>query len=276
MSTTNLIISGAITALALLLSRDASAGAPAPAPKTAAVKGPVKLELEVVNGSITVSTSDKKEVSVTAGCPVELDVDDDEVDVEVEEFGPGSSPCGVITIVVPTGSKPDLSAVNGGITLKGSFGDVEVEAVNGHVDVDRAKDVRVEAVNGGVTVANATGHVRIESVSGAVKVATTGPAPDVRLEAVSGSLSWSGACEKGCRINAETFAGNVELAFAPTSAFLVEFESHAGKLKDLLGVTMVTEDKDEDGDRVRGTFGKNPSGSVSVETYSGSLTLKKK
>ena len=272
MSTTT-IISGAVTVLALLLARGAAA---APTTKTVAVKGPVKIEVEVVNGSITVQTSDKKEVSVTAGCPVELDVEDNEVDVEIEEFGPGSTPCGTITIVVPTGSKPELSAVNGGITLKGSYADIEVEAVNGHVEIDRAKDVRVEAVNGGVNVANATGKVRIESVSGAVKVGTTGPSPDVRLEAVSGSLSWSGACEKGCRIAAETFAGNIDLAFSPTSAFFFQFDSHAGKVKDQLGATLLTEDKDEDSERVRGSYGKQPGGSVEVESYSGSLTLKKK
>jgi DUF4097 and DUF4098 domain-containing protein YvlB len=239
-------------------------------PTPVKVKGTVRLRAEAINQGFDVTAGATAEVSAT--CPgggVAMSVDGDEVEVEVD--WPGS--CGgPIKIGIPTGSSVQISTTNGNIKLGGSYGDVEVEAVNGQVTVDRAGDVKLETVNGGVKIADASGRVSLQTVSGDVEVTMSSPAPRLQYETTSGSLKWRGTCGKGCRIDAETFSGDIDLQLDKKSTFGTRFSSRSGDVKDTMGMKVERTDKDYGSVHVRGSYGTG-EGSIRVETYSGSLKL---
>ena len=239
-------------------------------PTPVKVKGTVRLRAEAINQGFEVTAAATGEVSAT--CPgggVAMSVDGDEVEVEVD--WPGS--CGgPIKIGIPTGSSVQMSTTNGNIKLGGSYGDVEVEAVNGQVTVDRAGDVKLETVNGAVKIADASGRVSLQTVSGDAEVTMSSPAPRLQYETTSGSLKWRGTCGKGCRIDAETFSGDIDLQLDKKSSFATRFSSRSGDVKDSMGMKVERTDKDYGSVHVRGSYGSS-EGSIRVETYSGSLKL---
>jgi DUF4097 and DUF4098 domain-containing protein YvlB len=198
-----------------------------------------------------------------------MSVDGDEVEVEVD--WPGS--CGgPIKIGIPAGSSVEITTTNGNVKLGGSYGDVEVEAVNGQVTVDRAGDVKLETVNGAVKITEASGRVSMQTVSGDADVTMSSPAPRLQYETTSGSLKWRGTCGKGCRLDAETFSGDVDLQLDKKSSFGVRFSSRSGDVKDSMGTKTDRSEKDFGSVHVRGSYGSG-DGQIRVETYSGSLKL---
>jgi DUF4097 and DUF4098 domain-containing protein YvlB len=180
--------------------------------------------------------------------------------------------------VIPAGSTVEVESLNGGVELRGSYGDVDLEVVNGDVVVEKARDVEIEAVNGNVQIGLAS-NARVESVQGDVRITTDGSAPEVEMAAVSGDLYWYGTCGNGCRISTESLSGDVVFAFGQKSAFAIKYQSHSGGVKDGLGLKVDKQKtKNKKSNRVtylKGSLGGG-GGDVNVETYSGSLELKKK
>ncbi len=239
-------------------------------PAPVKVKGPVRLHAESMNDNFEVTAGAATEVSAACdGGGVSMSTDDDEVNVDVD--WPGSCR-GPIKIAVPAGSSVELSTTNGNVKLAGSYGDVEIEAVGGNINVDKAADVRVEAVSGKVRIGDAGGRVQVETTSGTAEIGSSSPAPRLEYETTSGDLVWRGTCGKGCRIEANSFSGNVDLGLDKKSSFGVRFNARSGDVKDGLGIKIDRSDKEFGSVRLRGSYGTG-EGSVKVETYSGTLKL---
>jgi len=164
-----------------------------------------------------------------------------------------------------------VSTIDGDITARGSFGDVELEAVQGNVHVDRASNAEIKTVGGNLTVRDATGRVKAETVSGNASIAMSGSAPRLAFESASGNLVWSGLCGKGCRLETELFSGQAELKLDPRSSFAFKYQSRSGNLEDGLGLRQ----QEQRPHQVRGTFGGG-EGVVGVETFSGAIKLSRR
>lgn len=246
-------------------------------PKTVAVKGPIEFSLDVMSGDVQVTTSNKNEVTVKAqGCDVDLQVAGDEVEAELDSAGMG--PCTAdVEVTLPHKSRVKIESIDGEVRLTGSYGDVDIESVNGGVRIDKAGNVDVEVVNGDVTIDAASGTARIATVEGDVFVKQTAAAPELHFESVNGTLEWTGVCGKGCRIDAEVFSGDLRLQLGAKSAFELKFSTRSGSLDDQLGLTTVDnkDSKKKRGKAIKATYGAG-GGQIRAETYSGDLRLVKK
>jgi hypothetical protein len=228
------------------------------------VKGPIRFHLELIGGDITVTTGGN-EVRVSGeDCMsgFSLDTDEDEVEVDFQ----GLPRCGSMTITVPSGSDVEIESVEGDVSLSGTYDQVEISAVSGDVSVGSAQSVDIEAVNGAVRAGKVLGAARIETVSGDVELAMPGSAPRVDFSSMSGSLSFTGACGRGCKIDSEVFSGDVQLNLSGGSSFEMKYRTHSGDLQDGLGLG----DAGKRG--AKGRYGAG-EGRIEVESYQGNLQL---
>src|SRR5262249_44073979 len=191
----------------------------------------------------------------------------DDVDAELDV----TSCRGPLKVTLPTGSEVHVQTLNGNITLRGAFGDVELQAVSGTVTVDPSGNAEMSTVNGNLVVRDVSGRVKAQTVAGNAEITTSSPAPRLAFESTSGNLVWSGLCGRGCRIETELFSGDVELRLDPRSSFALKYASRSGDLRDKLGL----EGRDVRGSMTRATYGKG-EGAVGCETFSGNLRVVKR
>lgn len=97
--------------------------------------------------------------------------------------------------MVPEASDLDLETLNGGIEVKGVYGDIRFEAVNGGIRLaDLGGDVRGSTVNGGVVVRLAGDRWRgrsldVDTTNGSVKLQIPEEySADVETGTVNGSI----------------------------------------------------------------------------------------
>lgn len=214
-------------------------------------------ELSLVSGAMTVKTWDRPEVRVVASATgdARLTFEASHSHVDLEQTSRGwrdrSSSGGSVTydVTVPAGTRTELSAVSGTIQATGIHGAMDVSSVSGRVDVrDAGSTVAVEGVSGPITVANVSGDLRVESVSAPLTVSNVGGT--LSAETVSGRVDIQGV--RGPRVRATTVSGTIDYvgAIAPSGRY--DFESHSGRTTLRLA--------------------SNASASVSVDTFSGSVT----
>jgi len=266
--------------LALGGSSSASGGAAASGTgvATAKVAGPVVFEITVINGDIVVKSGAKHAVEVRVSGKQTVSLQTHGKRRMTAELGLGGPILnGDVWIELPRGSDVVIESINGDVTVGGVGGDAQIEAVSGDVTVKDAGKSSVSAVNGDVSLTKVAGDVTVETVSGNTTIHTV-PRADSRLrfDSTSGSLAWFGLCGNGCRIEAQTLAGNLELHLDANSSFDVVFEAFSGGIVDKLGLGS----KDDRGRSgvgrvVKGRYGKG-AGKIDVGAHSGDLLLVKK
>jgi hypothetical protein len=256
------------------------------------------VQIENAAGSVRVIGWERAEVSVTgtlgAGAEgLSLRGDKRYTHVEVETDG---NPHGVhsdLEVRVPAGSDVTVESFGATIDVSGVQGQVGAETVNGEIRVGgAARSVRAESVNGSVTVSGATGHVQAESVNGGVTVRGGGGEIDAStvngpltvagsaftravLETVNGHLLFDGGLGAGASLDASTVSGEVELVLPAGTAADFSLSTFSGDIRNELGPparasSRYTTEKDL-------TFSTGGGGAnVTVETLSGSITLRRK
>lgn len=256
------------------------------------------VQIENAAGSVRVIGWERAEVAVsgTLGPGAEglsLRGDKRYTHVEVETDG---NPHGVhsdLEVHVPAGSDVTIESFGAAIEVSGVLGQVSAETVNSDVRVTgAARKVRAESVNGAVNVSGASGHVQAESVNGSVTVrggagevdASTVNGPltvsgssfsRATLETVNGPLSFDGGLAAGGSLDLSTVSGDVELALPASTAADFSVSTFSGEVRNELGpaarrASRHTTEKDL-------TFSTGGGGAnVSVETLSGSITIRRK
>jgi hypothetical protein len=256
------------------------------------------VQIENAAGSVRVIGWDRAEVAVSGtlgpgaeGVSLRGDKRYTHVEVETED-----NPHGVhsdLEVRVPAGSDVSIESFGAAIEVSGVLGQVSAETVNADVRVTgAARKVRAESVNGGVSVSGASGHVQAESVNGAVSVrggagevdASTVNGPLIvsgssfsraTLETVNGTLTFDGGLGAGGSLDASTVSGDVELVLPATTAADFSVSTFSGEVRNELGpaarrASRYTTEKDL-------TFSIGGGGAnVSVETLSGSITIRRK
>ncbi len=242
----------------------------------AAVQGAVSLRLRAGNATIEVLPSDAAEVRVElrdrpAVALALYSAGGDRLEVEFD--GRRRLQQGTLKLWVPRRTKLDLGSLDGAIAVRGVGGEVRVRGMSGDVDVVGAAQVDVESIDGEVDVLDAAGPVTVRTISGNVTISTPGAAPRVDVETESGNVDWRGACGKGCRLDADTISGQLRFAVGREgSSFELRFMSHAGKLRDALG--LAAQGKEQRGGRAFSThsFGA-ADGEIECESFSGDLVV---
>jgi DUF4097 and DUF4098 domain-containing protein YvlB len=242
----------------------------------AAVQGAVSLRLRAGNASVEVLPSDSAEVRVELrdrpGVNIALfSAGGDRIEFEFD--GRHRLQQGTLKLWVPRKTKLDLGSLDGAVTVRGVGGEVRVRGMSGDVDVVSAAHVDIESIDGEVDVLDASGPVTVRTISGNVTVSTNGIAPRVDVETESGNFDWRGACGKGCHLDADTVSGQLRFALERAqSSFELRFMSHAGKLRDTLG--LAAEGKEQRAGNAFSThaFGA-ADGEIECESFSGDLVI---
>jgi hypothetical protein len=140
-----------------------------------------------------------------------------------------------IAVVGVTGAL-DVNVVGGAIAVTGSPRELRAEAMDGTVTVDGAPEwLRVKTASGDAVLrggAGVTSDAGVSTVSGALRV-EGGRYERLRLETVTGAVTFGGALAKGAALDVESHSGDVDLLLRGVSAEL-DIVSLTGKVENRL------------------------------------------
>lgn len=192
--------------------------------RTVALAAGSTLTVKNVNGYIRVEAWDREEVQFTG--EFKPSSRDEQVKVVIEP-GPGrleirgeypkrsgggsyQGPQCQMTLKVPTRVLPDLSSVNGEVTLTGTQGNATLHTVNGGI---RATDVsaflKASTVNGGITLERLQGGLAAQTVNGGIKGSGLDAlGQGLQVETVNGGIRLQVGGLKG-RLKATTLNGGI-------------------------------------------------------------------
>jgi DUF4097 and DUF4098 domain-containing protein YvlB len=257
------------------------------------------VEVENPAGSVRVIGGSKAEVTVTGTlgrrASLSLTGDGRRTRVEVEVEGNPHATRSDIEVHVPAGSRVSVESfassivvsgvtgpvtaetVNGSVSVAGSVKEVSAESVNGAVEVSGAPTrVHVGTVNGSVTVRGARGELEANTVNGEVRVVGGGPFERAQLESVSGAIYFEGALAPHAYLEAQTVSGAVELLLPPNVAADFTVNTFSGDIDTEFGAAVYRTGRHTPEEKEL-TFSTGGGGAkVSIETLSGSVTLRKR
>ncbi|HEX9731364.1 MAG TPA: DUF4097 family beta strand repeat-containing protein [Thermoanaerobaculia bacterium] len=254
--------------------------------------------VEIVNvaGSLVVSGWDREEVEVTGTLGRGIDAlvvraVRGEVKVEAEPGRSGHQGSAHLEVRVPHRSRVAVETVSAEVLVAGLEGELDVESISGPVEVEGDPSaVAVETVSGDVTVRRARGRVAVEtvngritieggrdlraqSVSGAIVVDGAGEVERAELGVVSGRILFAAALARGAEARLSSHSGAVEVALPGASAARFDVSSFSGRITNELGPPAEKAGRFTPEHKL--VFGSGDA-RVHVETFSGSVTLRKR
>lgn len=247
------------------------------------------VDLSLISGRIKVSAWDRQEVKVVASSDngrLRFSSSQSRVSLEVDRRGGDVR----YDVTVPRGTKLALEAVSGSISATGVGGEIEAQSVSGSVEiVDGAKEVTAESVSGSVSVSNVTGNLSAQSTSGAVTVKNVSGdveaetvsghltldgvrSSSVRMETVSGAMTYTGSIDAGGRYSFTTHSGVLHLNLPANLGAVFSVETYSGDIDSDFPVTMQPGQGRNSHDRFEFTIG-NGKARVSAESFSGKIII---
>ena len=264
--------------------------------KNADPKGRVSIDNSA--GSTRVIGWDRPEITVTgtlgrgaegvnlSGGPART-----QIDVETE----GMNPHGVrsdLEIHVPAGSRVEIESFSAEITVTGVTAEVRAESVNGAISITGADEVeaqtvsagvsvsggsrvRAESVNGPVTVKGAKGSVEASTVNGPLEVSGT-TFDSVRMEAVSGDVTFDGALSSGADLSIETVSGSAHLRVPAGQGADVDVSTFSGEIRNELSPDRAAKTSRWTSQKELQFTTGGGGAKVAVQTLSGTIDILKK
>jgi DUF4097 and DUF4098 domain-containing protein YvlB len=256
------------------------------------------VEVENRAGSVRVIGGSTAEVTVTGTlgrrASLSLTGDGRRTRVEVEVEGNPHAMRSDIEVHVPAGSRVSVESfassivvsgvtgpvtaetVNGSVSVAGSLKEVSAESVNGAVEVSGAPTrVHVGTTNGSVTVRGARGELEANTVNGEVRVIGGGPFERAQLESVSGAIYFEGALAPHAYLQAQTVSGAVELLLPGNVAADFTVNTFSGDIDTEFGAAVYRTGRHSPQKELNFSTGGGGA-KVSIETLSGSVTLRKR
>ncbi len=284
------------TLLALLLGLSALAPAfPADAPinRTLPLDADGDVEISNIAGEVTVTGWDRAEVGVEGrlGPGVErLEVEGDRRRVVIKVI-PSRRRGGeaFLVVKVPKGASLEASTVSAPIAVSGLAGSLEAASVSGQLTLGEGlRDVRAETVSGRIDIGRCRGFVRASSVSGEIQItsaeklleaSTVSGSIDahgtnltsVELEAVSGSVRFTGGLDPRGRLEASSHSGDVVLVLPRSLGADISASSFSGSIRNALG-PQATRNSHGPGRELSFRLGSGGA-RISVESFSGDVVF---
>lgn len=219
--------------------------------KNADPKG--RVSIDNTAGSTRVIGWDRPEISVTGTLgrgaeSVRFTAGAGRTDIEVETEGNPNHVRSDLEIHVPSGSSVEVQSFSAEITVTGVTGVVRAESMNGAISVTGSDEVeaqtvsagvtvsgssrvRAESVNGPVIVKGAKGSVEASTVNGTLEVSGT-TFESVRIEAVSGDVTFDGALASGADLSIETVSGSVTVRVPGGQGADVDVSTFSGDIQN--------------------------------------------
>lgn len=298
----NAIVSRTAFAIALFLAVPAFAGTPIDQTHPLSPTG--SIDISNVRGSIIVRAWDRPEVKIggTLGDGVEklvVEGDRDHLEVKVKtpqgkgwvggrKFGPTD-----LQLMVPlradleidsvsadvhvTGVAPSsvsIDSVSGEVVVAGAPKEISVDSVSGSVALTvNSASVEVDSVSGDVVLrGRMNGEVSAETVSGDIDIAVKDEKlRELSVNTVSGDATLRTALATNGRIHLETVSGDLTLVLPKDLSARVTAETFSGDLK--APGAAIERPRHGPGASFDTRYGSG-DGEISIETFSGSATLR--
>lgn len=290
-------------AIAIALSLSAPAFAGTPIDQTRPLSPTGSIDISNVKGSIVVQAWDRPEVKIggTLGDGVEkliVEGDGDHLEVRVktpQNMGWAGRKVGPtdLRLMVPLRADLEIDSVSASVDVSGvAPSSLSVDSVSGDVVVAGApKEITVDSVSGTVTLTVNSSSVEVDSVSGSINLRGRMNG-EVSAETVSGDIDVMVKDEKLRELSATTVSGDATLRTGLATNGRIHFETVSGDLtlvlpKDLsarVSAETFSGDLKAPGATIeRPSHGPGASfetrygsgdGEISIETFSGSATLR--
>ena len=167
----------------------------------------------------------------------------------------------------------DLYVVSGTIDVTGNPHELNAEAIDGDIHITGSPPwVRAKNASGTIVFQGASSDAAFSTVSGAVKV-DGGVFERIKIETVTGNISFSGRLDRSGAFDFDSHSGNVDLAIPATMGASFSVMTIAGSITNNLSKNSP----------IPGRFGRgaeltmDTSGGgakVSVRTFKGPITLR--
>ena len=229
--------------------------------RTMDVAAEVEIRIENTAGEIDISGWSQNTIQIEADLGPDVkelvfEGDRDDVYIEVKaNKGRNRNISSDLVIKVPHGAELSVGAVSADIRVQGVHGELELSGVSGDVESEAfGSDIHMESVSGDVDVegdgsdiraylatvsgdVDATdlgGELDANAVSGSVSV-NGGVFSDVRLETVSGDLSYRAGIKGNDSIHMETVNGEVDVQLAGKVSARFDIETFNGDVDNCFG-----------------------------------------
>jgi hypothetical protein len=200
-----------------------------------------------------------------------------------------------VEIMVPIGTRVQVSSVSGSIRVTGTDGEVEAGSVSGSVEVLGATDrITVHTVSGKLHAAKLRGRARLSTTSTSIeaedivgdlsagsvsgRITLTGvKSSHVSAETVSGSVTYDGNIDPAGSYDLSTHSGNVRMIIPDNSAATLELETFSGRISSAFPITLQPGEISSmarHGKKMEFTIGTGGA-RITGSTFSGNITIDK-
>jgi DUF4097 and DUF4098 domain-containing protein YvlB len=200
-----------------------------------------------------------------------------------------------VEIMVPVGTRVEVSTVSGSVRVTGTQGEVEAGSVSGSVEVVDATDrISAHTVSGKLHAAKLRGRVRLGNTNSSIdaedvvgdltaasvsgRIMLTGvKSSHVSAETVSGSVAYEGNIDPVGSYEFSTHSGGVHLTIPDGSSADLELETFSGRISSAFPITLQPGEISSmarHGKKMDFTIGKGGA-RVSASTFSGNITIDK-
>jgi DUF4097 and DUF4098 domain-containing protein YvlB len=166
----------------------------------------------------------------------------------------------------------DLNIVGGSVTVTGKPRELIVESMDGAVSYTGwAEYAKVKTATGDITLNGGGEDLSFTTVSGTINASN--PERDLkrlRLESVTGPISWSGTLPRGADVRCETHSGAVDIRFASDSRVEIDAASVLGTIENAWNATRPVAGREGRGMEL-GTSSGMGSARVLVRSFKGSI-----
>lgn len=294
----SMIAAVALTAIATTTAVIADGGKPINERRNA--KPDENISINNVAGSVVVTGTGEPEIVITGTVAekmkLEIKQSDGQTSIRVvqedETAKRWSSDGGThLQIKLPRGSKVEVSTISADITASNITGRTMLQTVSGEVTTtENIETLQVKSISGDIIIGHATSSLEAETVSGTIKITRAKKlvnaqtvSGDVRINgndleqllvrSISGEIDVEVSLSRDAKVRISNHSGDVTLTIPATTSGKFELITRSGEIHNSL-----TNDRGKSlfmgGEEVEFKTG-NGTASVSVESFSGGITVMK-
>src|SRR5579862_2789624 len=251
------------------------------------------IDLGIMSGTITVRGWSRNEAKIHATNEegrIEFEHSSSRILLDVRHHSGDSE----FDITVPFGTRVLMRSNSGDLHAEGVKGPLEARTVSGEVRVsDIVGDAVIEGVSGDVEARNIDGNLRVSCVSGGIELSgvhgdvdasgvsgdisrPNGKSRNVRMESVSGNLTYGGTVSSDGRYDLHSHSGDITLRAPADVGSTLSMETFSGSIESEFRIVL----KGNSGDHgvseqhIDTTLG-NGGAHITIETFSGDIRLQR-
>lgn len=253
------------------------------------------VDLTLVSGEITVTAWTRGEARIHVSSddvPVRFEHSADRILLDTRMRRHVSEDEGDVqyALTVPVGTRVLMHSMSADLHARGTRGEIEARSVSGDVEVDDVlRTATLETVSGNVEARNIQGDLYARTVSGDVDAdrvsgqvtfssvsghgyITNTTSRGVRMETVSGDLSYQGSADPAGTYELHAHSGNIQVELPANVGATVSLDTFSGDIHSDFPMTIQPRGSESGPTRhhIDGTLGKGGA-RISVETFSGDV-----